>query len=305
LISIQARIARWYFRLQNRLHPFPKEIDVERERKQTESISKMFKSIYPVQRQSVEVDGIPGEWHIPAQPVPGRMILYLHGGYYFAGSIRTYQALASNIAGAARSQLLIIDYRLAPEHPFPAALEDALTAYRWLRKTNPEVKQIVVAGDSAGGGLTLALLVALRDQGDPLPAGGVTLSPWTDLACQGESLRTKAGVDFMLSPEITRKAPALYLGGADPRTPYASPLYADLIGLPPLLIQVGSYEILLDDSTRFAERARLAGVEVRLEVWEEMQHVWQIAANIVPESRQAIEHIAQFVEQQAASKVTG
>src|SRR5215470_14651996 len=162
--------------------------------------------------------------------------------------------------GVSRARALSVDYRLAPEHPFPAAVEDAMAAYRWLLTSGIDPAQIVVAGDSAGGGLALGALVALRDAGEPMPAAAVLLSPWTDLALTGESLRTRAAVDVMIKPEGMHENAALYLAGADPRHPYASPLYADLRGLPPLLIHVGDAEVILDDSTRLAARAGESGV---------------------------------------------
>jgi acetyl esterase/lipase len=176
-------------------------------------------------------------------------------------------------------------------------VEDALAAYRWLLKGSVQTKQIVVAGDSAGGGLTLSLLLSLREKGLPLPAAAVCLSPWTDLTSSGESWETNARIDFMLEKTSTVKAAKLYLGDANPRSPLASPLYADPTGLPSLLIQVGSEEVLLSDSTLFAEKARAAGVDVTLENWKGMQHVWQYTASMLPEARQAVARIGEFVIQ--------
>jgi acetyl esterase/lipase len=179
--------------------------------------------------------------------------------------------------------VLLIAYRLAPENPFPAAVEDTLAAYRWLLRSGVRAQHIVVAGDSAGGGLTAAMLTALRVAGDPLPAGAVLLSPWTGLAATGESIRTRADIDPWLTQQRLGAMAQLYLAGKNPRNPLASPLYADLRGLPPLLIQVGNDEILLDDATRLAERAETAGVSVSLEVWDNMWHVFQAFASEIPE----------------------
>jgi acetyl esterase/lipase len=226
-------------------------------------------------------------------------MLYLHGGGYVIGSITTHRELAGRLSRAAAARVLIIDYRLAPEHPYPAAVEDATTAYRWLLQNGAMPARTVIAGDSAGGGLTVATLLALRDAGEPLPAAGVCLSPWTDMEGIGESMRTKAGVDPIVQRAGLLHFADLYLHGADPRSPLAAPLYANLQGLPPLLIQVGTRETLLDDATRLATRAQAEGVEVTLEPWEDMIHVWQLFAPLLPEGQQAIERIGEYVRQHA------
>jgi acetyl esterase/lipase len=190
-----------------------------------------------------------------------------------------------------------VEYRLAPEHPFPAAVEDATAAYRWLLASGVRPAGIAIAGDSAGGGLTLATLVALRDAGDPLPAAAVCLSPWVDLEGIGDSMATKAAADPFVRKEMIQFMAQQYLGERSLRTPLAAPLYADLHGLPPLLIQVGTAETLLDDSTRIAERARAAGVSVTLDTWDNMIHVWQLFAPMLPEGQQAIERIGAFIRE--------
>ena len=191
----------------------------------------------------------------------------------------------------------MIEYRLAPEHPFPAAVEDAVAAYRWLVGEGLDPAQIVIAGDSAGGGLTVATLVALRDEGDLLPAAAVCFSPWVDLEGIGQSMSAKAEADPLVQRDGIIEMARAYLGGADTRVPLAAPLYADLTGLPPVLIQVGTSETLLDDSTRLAERSRKAGVDVTFEPWEDMIHVWQYFASILPEGQEAINRIGSFVKQ--------
>jgi acetyl esterase/lipase len=221
--------------------------------------------------------------------------LYLHGGAYQMGSPATLRHMIALLSAAAEARVLSVDYRLAPEHPFPAAVDDALTAYRQLLSDGTNPGDVAIAGDSAGGGLALATLVALRDAGDPLPAAAVVMSPWTDLALTGESLRTRADVDVMVKPAGMPETAATYLAGADPRHPYASPLYADLHGLPPILIHVGDAEVIRDDSTRFAAEAEAAGVDVTLEVWDEMPHVWHAFVGLLPESDQAIERIGQWL----------
>jgi len=295
MISWQGRFLKTYFRIQRFFHRPTGELDVAKERAGLEALAARFKSSINPQCTPVVADSVPAEWVVPPGVLTERVILYLHGGGYNSGSINSHRSLAADIANTAQARALIIDYRLAPENPFPAAVQDATSAYRWLLANNVAPEHIVVAGDSAGGGLALAMLVALRDAGEPLPAAVVCLSPWTDLAAAGESWSAKANIDLMLDPGSVLKSAQLYLGDADPRTPLASPLYAGLRGLPPLLIQVGTDEILLSDSTRLAERAQAAGVAVTLEVWEGMQHVWQFVAGILPEGRQAIDRIGEFI----------
>jgi acetyl esterase/lipase len=249
----------------------------------------------------VDAGGVPAEWVAAGGVRPGRVLLYFHGGAYQIGSPATLRHLVALLSGVTRARALSVDYRLAPEHPFPAAVEDALAAYRWLLASGTDPALIAVAGDSAGGGLALAALLALRDAGEPMPAAAVALSPWTDLALTGDSLRTRAAVDVMIKPEGMRETAALYLAGADPRHPYASPLYADLRGLPPLLIHVGDAEVILDDSTRLAARASEAGVEVSLEIWDEMPHVFPAFAGLLPEADQAIERIGTWLDQRYLS----
>lgn len=243
----------------------------------------------------VDVYGVPGEWVEAPYADPGRAVLYFHGGSYIYGSIDTHRVLASRLSSAAGARVLVLGYRLAPEHPFPAAVEDAQTAYSYLLDRGYDPSNLVIAGDSAGGGLTLAALCAIRDAGKPLPAAAVCLCPWTDLDCTGQSMAANADFDPMIVTERIRLQAQLYLAGACPRTPLASPLYADLRRLPPLLIQVGSTEVILDDSTRLAERARSAGVDVELEIWEGMIHCWQAFAWMLPRGQQAIDRIGQFV----------
>lgn len=226
-----------------------------------------------------------------------RVILYLHGGGYVLGSINTHRDLAQRLSRAASACVVLIDYRLAPEHPHPAAVDDATAAYRWLIDQGVKARNIVIAGDSAGGGLTVATLVALRDAKQPLPAAAVCLSPWVDLEGIGESMTSKAAVDPMVQRTPLLRMAALYLGGKDPRTPLCATLYADLSGLPPLLIQVGTAETLLDDSVRLAERAKKSGVGVTLEPWDDMIHVFQAFAAMLPEGQQAIERVGEFVRQ--------
>jgi acetyl esterase/lipase len=239
--------------------------------------------------------GCLGEWvEVPGVAADAPVMLYLHGGGYVVCSPRTHRPITAFFARAG-FRVFCPDYRMAPEHPFPAPVDDALSAYEGLLSRGAAPSQIVVAGDSAGGGLTLALLVALRDRKRPLPAAAALLSPWTDLALTGKSIRKNARRDAYLSPDGAVKTAQLYLHGADPQTPLASPLYADLHGMPPVIIHVGKREILRDDSARLAERIRAAGCEVVISVWPVVPHVWQLFNRILPEGRQSLAQIADFL----------
>jgi acetyl esterase/lipase len=246
--------------------------------------------------RAVDAGGVPGEFVATAASRRDRHVLFLHGGGYVTGSPALYRHFTWRIATAARAHVLAIDYRLAPEHPFPAALDDALAAYRWLVAGRADPQRTAVLGDSAGGGLALALLLKLRDDGLVLPAAAVALSPWTDLALTGASLSLNAKSDPMLNVADARLFAGCYLAEADARNPYASPLYGNPAGLPPTLIHVGSDEILHDDATRTAENLRSAGCPVQIEVWPRMPHGWHLFAPVLPEARTAIERIGAFVD---------
>jgi acetyl esterase/lipase len=228
---------------------------------------------------------------------PGsRQVLFLHGGGYGAGSPALYRHITWRFAEAAGAPVVAPDYRLAPEHPFPAALDDALAVWRACVASGADPDRSAFVGDSAGGGLALALALRLRDEGGPLPGAIVAISPWTDLAVTGDSCRPGAH-DPMLNANDLAPFAAQYLAGTDARTPYASPLYGNARGLPPTLIQVGSDEILLDDSVRMAERMRKERCDVTLEVWPRMLHVWHALAPFLPEAGQAIERIGAFIRE--------
>lgn len=249
-----------------------------------------------VEWEAVDADGVPCEWTVPANAVPGRTLVYYHGGGYGIGSVVAHRGLCSNLARATRARLLSVDYRLAPEHPFPAAVEDAVTAWRFAIAQGADPAHAAVGGDSAGGGLALAALVALRDAGERLPAAAVCLSPWVDLSCSNPTIESVAPRDPMLSPDVLRVFRDAYLAGADPKTPTASPLHAELEGLPPMLVQAGRCEVLVGEIEALAARAKAARVEVQLEVWDEMIHVWQTFADMLPEGRKAIEGIGRWVD---------
>lgn len=241
--------------------------------------------------------GIAGEWAESKQTRAGTL-LYFHGGGYFACSPQTHRSITG--AYAVRGlHVFSPDYRLAPENPFPAALDDGLAAYRAMLELGTPAS-LAIGGDSAGGGLALAVLLAAKQAGLPMPACALVFSPWTDLAGTGASVVTNAARDAMLYAPKLLEAADIYLNGSDPKNPLASPLYGDFSGLPPLLIQVGAAEILLDDSTRLAERARAAGVEVDFTIWENLPHVWQVSQRFLPEARQALDQAASFAKTRLA-----
>jgi acetyl esterase/lipase len=252
-----------------------------------------------ISRGDIDADGIPA-CQIAAPDVrKDRCLLYFHGGGYVMGSLNTHAELMGRLSQACRAPVLGIDYRLAPESPYPAAVEDAVASYDRLLNEGIAADKIVIAGDSAGGGLTLACLVALKDQGKPQPAGAVLLSPWTDLTGSGDSMTTRAELDPMVSADMVGPMAELYSGDTDPADPYISPLFADLSGLAPMLIQVGDHEILLDDSTRLAERAKAQGAVVEIEIYDGAFHVFQSVPNL-PESADALASIREFFD-----RVTG
>ena len=250
-----------------------------------------------VRFEQVSARGVPAYWVTPVDgPAPERTLLYLHGGYYSSNSVNNVRELLARLCLAASARALALDYRLAPAHPFPAAVEDALTGWRWLRSTGALPSTVVPMGDSAGGGLTAALLLSLRDSGETLPPAAVLLCPWVDLAAEGGSLVENAAYDYLRPDAVPRRA-KLYLGDTDAKNALASPAYADLRGLPPMLVQVGSAEMFYDQVVRFAERARAAGVDVALDVGADMIHVWQLLAAFFRQSREAIARVGAFVRE--------
>jgi acetyl esterase/lipase len=277
-----------------RAQPIPRDATFADQRAAMESLTQMAPPPADATCTPCEVGGRPAEWVDAAGARDDRVLLYLHGGGYCIGSINTHRTLAADLSRAAGVRVLVIDYRLAPEHPFPAAVEDAVAAYRFLLDAGCDRRRLAIAGDSAGGGLTAATLLALRDRDLPLPAAAALLSPWLDLSQSGESMTTCAALDPMVQRDPLQRMADAYLAGADPATPLASPLFADLRHLPPLLIHVGTAETLLDDARRFAARATAAGVEATLEVWDDMIHVWH-AFGMLPEARDAQARVGEFL----------
>jgi len=264
-------------------------------RAQYDRAERVFPTPPDVAIEAVTAPARPAEWLRPPGARTDAAVLYLHGGGYVIGSPRSHRHLAAAIARAAGTAALLVDYRLAPEHPFPAALDDTVAGYQWLLGRGLAPSRIVVAGDSAGGGLTVATLLALRDRGLPQPAGGACISPWVDLTCSGATYATKAAVDPIVTRESVAMMAQAYAGAGDPKAPLLSPLYADLRGLPPLLVQVGSDEVLLDDALGLGERARAAGVDVTVEEWPAMIHVWHWFLPMLAEAERAVGVIGNFV----------
>lgn len=244
----------------------------------------------------IQAGGVAAELISVPQGNSDRIILYLHGGGFAMGSCQTYRRLAADLAEASNSNVLLIDYRLAPEHPYPAALEDTLTAYRWLiHSLRFSSDQVAIAGDSAGGNLVLAALVSLRDTGDELPASAILISPYCDQTQTSPTITTHAAVDPMVSPQLLDTVTQWYAPGADLKQPLISPLYADLSALPPLLIHVGAAEVLLDDSLQLARQVGLANGSIELKVWQNMIHCFHLFATLLAEGRQAIAEVGAFL----------
>lgn len=278
-----------------RARPAPSDLSFAELRQRFSAFAGQFVPSADLRFEPLDANGISVEWCYPSNVEPNGVILYLHGGGYCIASIKDYREFVGRLAKATGCRVLSVEYRLAPEHPFPAALDDALQAYRWLIEISA-AKDILLGGDSAGGGLTMALLMSLRDQREALPSGAFLISPSTDLAREGASMQTRAAVDPLISPETTTRYAQAYAGERSVREPLISPLYGNLAQLPPLLILVGDCERLLDDSTRLADKAREAGTTVTIEIWDEMVHIWPFFAAILPEGRAAIARIARFVE---------
>jgi acetyl esterase/lipase len=263
-------------------------------REKCEAGAKRAKLPDGIEVEAVSVAGLRAEWIMPRGATKDRVILYMIGGGYVSGSCSDHRALVAKIVKASGIGMLLFEHRLAPEHPYPAALEDSISAYQWLLEQGVSHSRIVIVGESAGGGLCLAMLLALQDQGIPLPAAGVAISPWTDLALTGASYRTKLNSSID-PPGMSMVCSKYYVGDHDPYLPCISPLYGDLHGLPPLFIVVGTYETMLDDSLRFAEKAKAAGVAVSLMVGEEMIHCFPLMAPLFPEATEAMDEIRTFI----------
>jgi monoterpene epsilon-lactone hydrolase len=294
LSSRRARIVRWITswyiqRIDVRT------ADVHKIRKRLDFIGRLLLRAFGVRVERTTIAGLYAEWLRPKRAPDDKVLLYLHGGAYVIGSCRSHGQMVSHIARAAGINALVPEYRLAPEHKFPAAIEDCVAVYRELLASGIRPENIVIAGDSAGGGLTVAMLLSLRDGGDPLPAAAVLLSPYLDVTASGESATTRADQDPWFHASDMEVVVSNYCGTDEVKKSLVSPVFAEVQGLPPVLIQVGDDEILLSDSTRFADKIRAAGGTVDIEIWPEMWHVFQLFVGKMPEARRAINKIGDYV----------
>jgi len=274
----------------------PRPSGLAERRERLDSLGKHYAIPAEFRLEPIDANGVAAEWSTSPAADASRAILFLHGGGYISGSIESHRPLATAIGRAAGARTLALGYRRAPEHPFPAAVEDVISGYRFLLEQGLAPGRIAIAGDSAGGGLTIALMVAARDRGLPLPSCGWCISPWVDLENTGQTMSTKAAVDPLIQKPYLMELAKSYLGAASPRTPLASPIFADLRGLPPVLIQVGSAETLLDDSVRLAGALGCADVVVTLEVWPDMIHAFPLFHEQVAAARRAIERAGAFIK---------
>lgn len=276
---------------------FKRKLTIEELRARSDkNVSMMGKLPEEILVEQVNIEALKAEWVFRADSDAKKVIFYLHGGGYVTGSAGTHRMLCASLTQNTNAKIFFPEYRLAPEHPFPAALEDATSAYRWLLAQGFEAANIIIGGDSAGGGLSLALIQILKEDGLPLPAGVICLSPWTDLTMSHESHRHKAHADPILLADGLQLWASSYIAENDPRNPLISPAFADFTDFPPLLIQVGSEEVLLDDAKELAKKSKSAGVDVTISIYGGMWHVWQTMGELLPESRAAFEEISEFVQ---------
>ena len=272
------------------------EIDIEEFRGRLNSLGRSMITAFGVSVEKDVVNGLNVEWLTPKDHMDGKLLLYLHGGAYVLGGCDLHRQMVSHIARAGRIRAILPEYRLSPEHKYPAAINDAVGVYRSLLKMGLKPQDIIFAGDSAGGGLSVATLLALRDAGDPLPAAAVLLSPFLDVTGSGASMQSRADKDPWFRAEDIPLVADHYCEPHQRRFPLVSPVFANVEGLPPMLIQVGDHEILLSDSERLADECVAAGIDVELEVWPEMWHVFQMFTRKMPESRQAIDKIGRYIQ---------
>ena len=294
-ISRRARFIRW---LTGR---YIRRIDianapVDKMRKRLDQLGRLSRPARHVAIEEKSIAGLHAEWYRPPQPKPGKLLLYLHGGAYTLGSCDSHRKLVTHMANEGRIEAVMPEYRLAPEHPFPAGLDDAIAVYKELLQSGYSASDIVISGDSAGGGLSVAMMLQLRHEGLPLPGTAVLISPFLDMSASGETMKTRADRDPWFRPDEVEVVARYYCPNEDLRNPLLSPVFANVAALPPTLIHVGDDEILLSDSTRFADKLKTAGIDVEIEVFPEMWHVFQLFVGKMPESKAAVKKIGAFIQ---------
>jgi monoterpene epsilon-lactone hydrolase len=273
----------------------PRPVGLAQRRERVNAFGASYVLPPDVRVEAIDANGVAAEWTTTPYADPDRVILFLHGGGYISGSIQSHRHMIAEAGRQAKARTLALDYRLAPEHPFPAALEDAIAGYRFLLSSGFKNNHIALAGESAGGGLAVATLISLRDAGVKLPACVWCSSPWVDLEMMGDTMTSKAAVDPLIQKSYLMELAAAYLNGTDPRAPLVSPIHGDLRELPPMLIQVGSAETLLDDAIRLSAVAGAADVRVTLEIWPEMIHAWHLFHPRLAEGREALTAVGAFI----------
>lgn len=293
-ISLRARFIRWITRW------YLRRVDIAnapvlKMRRRLDQLGRLSRPARGVAIEASKLAGMHTEWYRPPEAMPGKVLLYLHGGAYALGSCDSHRKMVTHIAKAGRVETVLPEYRLAPEHPFPAGPDDCVRAYRALLEKGYGAGDIIIGGDSAGGGLTLATMLQLRHDGLPLPGAAVLLSPFLDMTASGESAKTRLDLDPWFDPAHMNAVVRHYCPYEDLQDPLLSPVFANVAGLPPTLIQVGDHEILLSDSTRLAGKMRDAGIDVELQVFPELWHVFQIFVGLMPESKAAIAKIGEFI----------
>lgn len=293
MISFRARLVRFVTR--QLFRNIDGNADIPSLRVRWEKLAARSRTASGIRVKYVDIAGVECEWLVPTDCRDAPVLLYLHGGAYVSGSAKTHRAMVSYLAKKAGMRALLPNYRLAPEHPFPAGLEDCVAVYRALVDDGVDPADIAIAGDSAGGGMTMATLLMLRDAGETLPTAGVLLSPWLDLTGTGESTKSRARHDPLFRVQDMPNAAAHYASPEQQRHPLVSPVFGDVHGLPPMLIQVGDHEILLSDSTRIADKISAAGGQVTLQVWPDMWHVFQYFVGRMPEAQRGLDDIASFL----------
>ncbi len=291
-ISLRARLWRIVLKLAFK----GQNLSIEQNRARGAQMGGMTRIPKDVDVERFSIDGIPAAWVRPETGSRQRVVLHFHGGGYVTGGIDSHLMMAIPMAQTLKTNVLLPEYRLSPEHPHPAALEDALKTYRWLLAEGYSAENIVISGDSAGGGLSLATVLSLRDNGDPLPGAVVCISPWADLTHHGQSHSSRAESDVILKTSTLKEWALCYTDASNLSNPLVSPVFGDFRGFPRLLIQVGSDEILLDDSVMVAEKARAAGVDITLRIWKGLWHVWPALGDMIPETRLAFNEIKTFLE---------